>query len=114
MESKRIGLRQVIGIFEQSVQDGQVKPFELSFFTKDGRYRKITCHKALKEIDAEKKEEQKKNNPTIQQSSRKFSPYDFKVLLIQNVNPIDDRDKIKTVKICLLVRYNGIIIDHRR
>lgn len=112
MQATKIGLRQVLAAFEQSVQDGQVKPFTLSFFTKSGKYRTLTCHKALKEIDLEK-------NPSPKGEGRgevkkKFSPFNFKVLLIQKVNPIDDRDKIKTVKICLLVRFNHYIIDHRR
>lgn len=113
MEERKIGLRQVLAEFEQSVQDGQVKPFKLSFFTKDGRHRKLTCHKALRQIDLEK-EKQKNNSKLITHNSKKFNPFNFKVLLIQNVNPIDERDKIKNVKICLLVRFNGILIDHRR
>jgi hypothetical protein len=110
-EEPKIGMREVLAIYEQSIMDGQVFPFELEFIAEhDYEVRRLICHKASKKADADHDSEK----PTETHEKKKKSLQERKQILIENVNPIDERDLIKQPSIALLTRFNGYVIDHRR
>jgi hypothetical protein len=101
---KKIALSNVLSKINQSNQNGQRKIYEIGFYKANGEFRKlrVTRHARNGVYESDKSEGSKFN----------YNLRDKGLLIIENVDARNTRERTKNIHICLLVSFEGIRIHH--
>lgn len=103
-----MGIKQFLDLYRESISDGIAKPFELVYFTMEGEVRKTMAHKPFRQ------EVQAQNSPGDAPRGLGYLPHEKKTILVEIPDAQSDRDKYRSIKLALIVRCNGLPIDHQR
>lgn len=97
-------MTEVLSKINQSTQNGQKKVYRLGFFKKNGEFRelRVTRHSKKGVYEADKSEGSRYN----------YSMNEKGLLLIENVDAANERERTKNILIGLLVTFEGIRIHH--
>ncbi len=97
-------MRTVLSKINQSTQNGQRKVYKIGFFKKNGEFRelRVTRHSKKGIYEADKSEGSRYN----------YSLNEKGLLIIENVDATNERDRTKTPLVCLLLTFEGIRIHH--
>jgi hypothetical protein len=102
-----MGIKQFLDLYRESIADGIARPFELVYFTSEGEVRKTMAHKPFRK-------EIQEQSFTDSPRSLGYLPHEKKIVLIEIPEAQSEREKYRSIKIALIVRCNGILIDHQR
>ena len=101
---KKIALTSVLQKINMSSENGQRKIYEIGFLKANGEFRKlrVTRHSKKGVYESDKSEGTKYN----------FSQREKGLLLLENVDARNIRERTRNIHICLLVTFERIQIHH--